>query len=78
VLDYQVNWTDWLDGDTIVSSAFTAETGITKDAESNTPQVATVWLSDGDLDEDYEVKNEIMTVRGRTGVRRLTVPVREK
>jgi len=36
VLDYGFDWSDWLaDGETISTSTWTVETGITKDSDSN-------------------------------------------
>jgi len=74
VLDFRVDWGDWLesmgDEDTISSSEFTVGSGLTKDSESNTTTSATVFLSGGTTGERYTVKNEIVTAAGRTAVRR--------
>ena len=78
VLDYQLNWSAWLDGDTISTSTWSAETGITVDSESETTSAATVWLSSGSPGEDYEVTNQIVTDGGRTDERSITIKVRQR
>ena len=78
VLDYMVDWEQWLDGDTISTSTWTVPSGITKDSDSKTDTTATVWLSGGTLNDDYEVVNRIVTAGGRTEDRTLTIRVRTK
>ena len=65
-LDYIVNWATHLGSDTISSSSWDAETGITVDSDTNTTTTATVWLSGGTLGEFYLVTNTIVTDGGRT------------
>lgn len=79
-LDYSIDWTDWLAEatDTISTSSWTAEAGITIEDDTNTTAVATVWLSGGTVNEQYDIVNEIVTAGGRTDNRTLTVRVREK
>lgn len=78
VLDYIVDWSDWLGSDTISSSSFTVPTGLTEDSDSNTTTTATVWLSGGTPGEDYEVTNRIVTAGGRTEDRTITIRVRQR
>ena len=78
VLDYAVDWTDWLGVDTIASSTWTVPTGITKTANSNTTKVATVWLSGGTASAEYSIVNKIVTAGGRTDERTLTIVVEQK
>ena len=48
VLDYTINWSDFLTtGDTISSATYTVDTGLTKDSNSNTTTTTTVTLSGG-------------------------------
>lgn len=47
VLDYNVDWSTWLGTDTIASSVWTVEAGLTKDSDSKTTTIATVMLSGG-------------------------------
>jgi hypothetical protein len=76
VLDYTMDWSEWLDGDTIASSIWTAESGITINSSSNTTTVATVWLSGGTAGESYRVTNQITTAAARTDDRSLFITVK--
>lgn len=77
-LDYTINWSDWLDGDTISTSTWLAETGITVDSDTNTTTTTTVWLSGGTLGNAYDVTNRIVTAAGREDDRTIEVHIREK
>jgi hypothetical protein len=67
VLDYEIDWTKRLDGDTIATSVFEVAVGdAVVDSDSNTTTATTVWLSGGTLDETCEVLNRITTAGGRT------------
>lgn len=67
VLDYTVDWTSWLNGDTIATATFTvgasSELAITQ--EQVTPQTAVVWLSGGKKGK-HKVNCRIVTAQGRT------------
>lgn len=79
VLDYSINWTDWLpDGDTITTSTWTADAGITMDSDSNTTTAATVWVSGGTVGESYNLVNHIVTADGREDDRTIIIRVREQ
>jgi hypothetical protein len=78
VLDYQVDWSSWLDTDTISTSVWTVPAGITEDSESETTTAATIWVSGGTAGTDYDLVNEIVTAGGRTDNRTITIQVREK
>lgn len=80
VLDYELDWSTWLAtvSDTIATSTWTADTGITVDDESNTTTTATVWLSGGTAGVTYSLVNRITTAGGRTDERTITVAVRER
>ncbi len=67
--DFLINWAirlTSLDSDTISSSSWVAEDGITIDSDTNTTTTATVWLSGGTIKEFYLVTNTIVTDGGRT------------
>lgn len=76
--DYTVDWTAWLAGDTIQSSSWTAQTGITKQSESLVDQTAVVWLSGGSAFNRYRVTNRIVTAGGRTEERSIYIVVSEQ
>lgn len=79
VLDYSINWSSWLvAGDTIVTSTWAADDGITIDSDSNTTTATTVWLSGGGAGESYDVTNHIVTDDGREDDRTITILVREQ
>lgn len=79
ILDYSINWSSWLvTGDTITTSTWTAEDGITIDDDSNTTTATTVWLSGGTVGESYSVTNHIVTEDGREDDRTITILVREQ
>jgi hypothetical protein len=82
VLDYDIDWTDWLNGDTIntgdTDSTWTVPTGITKDSDSKTTTGTIVWVSGGTVGQDYKLVNHITTVAGREDDRTIIIKVREK
>jgi|TARA_Y100000310_G_C20463516_1_gene706471 hypothetical protein len=65
VLDWNVEWTTELSGDTISTSTFTVD-GVTLDSDSNTTTDATAWISGGTLGALASITNEIVTASGRT------------
>lgn len=80
VLDYQIDWSSRLgDSDTISSSSWpTIPAGITKDSDSKTDTVTTIWLSGGTLDETYELTNRIVTIGGRTMDQSVKIKIKAK
>lgn len=77
ILDYQIDWNDWLQGDTIASSSYDAPAGITVEDDSFTAQTTTVRLSGGTHGTDYELINHIVTASGQEDERSLTIQVRQ-
>ena len=77
-LDWRVDWSEWLGDDTIATSSFAVETGLTKDSEDNDTTTATVWLSGGTAGERYTVTNHIVTAGGRIDERTFRIEVRER
>lgn len=77
-LDYMVDWTSWLDGDTITNSVWVVPDGITDEADTFTDTTATIWLSGGSLGSSYEVVNRITTAAGRIDDRTITIKIRQK
>jgi hypothetical protein len=78
VLDYRIDWSEWLDGDTISTSEWSVPGGLVLESESNTTTAATVWLSGGTYNASYDITNEITTAGGRTDNRTITIKVRER
>ncbi len=67
ILDYTIDWTAWLNGDAISNSVW-AYPGMTLGALGATVNgnAVTVWLTGGTPGTVYKVRNQIMTVNGRT------------
>ena len=78
VLDYKIDWASWLDSDTISTSVWTTDTGVTVDSETETTTAATVWLSGGTNSNVYQVKNRITTVGLRTAERSFNLTIEER
>jgi hypothetical protein len=78
VLDYVLDWTDELDGDTITSASWDVPAGLTLDNESNTTTACTVWLSGGVTGTNYRLVNEVTTAAGRTDQRTVSITVKDK
>lgn len=66
VLDYKLDWTDRLAGDTVATSVWAAEAGITIDSNVFDDTSATVWVSGGTAGTTYRMTNTITTAAGRT------------
>ena len=77
VLDYAIDWSAWLGVDTIATSAWEVDTGVTIDSDTNTDTVATVWISGGVIGTKYEAINTIETASGRTDRRYINISVVE-
>ncbi len=67
-LDYAIDWTGALNGDTIATSTFVVAVGagLTINSQSNTTTSSTVWLSGGTAGTVYEVTCTITTAGART------------
>lgn len=79
VLDYTVDWATWLGTDTISTSTWpVVPAGITKDSDTNSTTIATIWLSGGTIGETYQLTNRIVTAGGRTDDRTITINVVSK
>jgi len=78
-LDYTLDWSRWLDTDTIASSQFTATPNtITIANQTNTTTDCTVWLSGGQMGTEYTITNTITTAAGRIDERSFTVRIQNR
>lgn len=67
VLDYSLNWSQALAGDTIVTSVWSINgDGLIENHKTNSSTVATIWLESGTTNTTYTVTNTIGTAAGRT------------
>ena len=78
VLDYEIDWSEWLGSDTITFSSWTQPEGITRVTHSYDTTSTKVWLSGGTVGDRYNVTNEIVTTQGRTDDRTITIIVEQK
>jgi len=78
-LDFAFDWSDWLDThETVSDHTITAENGITKDSDSESSGVITVWLSGGTAGNKYTVTCRITTSMGRTDERSIFISVKNR
>lgn len=75
VLDYGFDWTGWLEGDTVTSSAWVVPAGLTRGNITFDNTSTTVWLSGGTAGARYTVINRIGTAAGRTVERSLEIVI---
>jgi len=78
ILDYIVDWINWLCSDTIATGTWTVPTGITKVSNSITDTEAIVWLSGGTAGHSYDLTCRIITAGGRVDDRTISILVRHK
>ena len=79
ILDYAFDWSTWLaTGETISSHVVTADSGLTKDSDSESDGIVTAWLSGGTAGTNYNVACKIVTSDSRTEERSVTILVQER
>lgn len=78
--DYAVYWERHLNGDTIASSSWpVVPSGITKETDSHSTTVATIWISAAaNAAGSYQLTNRIITSGGRTLDWTITIRVRSR
>lgn len=77
-LDFAINWSPILDGDTIATSSFLLPDGLTEVSSSNTTTTATIFVSGGSACRTYRITNRVTTAGGRTWDRTIRVRVKEQ
>jgi hypothetical protein len=78
VLDWGMSWSSWLGTDTITTSTWTVQTGLTKGADTHDATTTTVWLSGGTLGTRYAVTNRVVTAGGRTDERTFHITIKDR
>lgn len=78
ILDYTIDWLNWLCSDTIVTGTWVVPSGITRVTDTITTTTATIWLSGGTVGKSYNLVNKINTSGGRADNRTISLMVREK
>jgi hypothetical protein len=85
-LDWQIDWSDWLDTDTIAASTWTIEANETPialevtnvpDPPSFTDTITKVWLEGGTDGVQYKVVNKVTTAAGRSQSRYFLLKVKD-
>ena len=78
VLDYTIDWSTLLESDTISTSEWALDEGLTKDSDSKTDTTTTIWVSGGTIGTQYTCTNTIVTAGERTRVRSIAINVIER
>ena len=78
MLDYYLDWTAWLAGDTIVTSTWTATGGtVMLSDEAIVGSVTQVWAGGGLAGELIDLTNHIVTTEGREDEQTLRLILRD-
>lgn len=77
VLDYYLDWTAWLAGDTIVDSTWVATGTVTIRDPVIVGAVTQIWVEGGTAGELVDLRNHIVTEEGREDERTLRLQVRD-
>jgi hypothetical protein len=77
MLDYSLNWSDWLDNDSISNSSWEVTPGIKIEYESFDDTTATIWVSGGTPREEYKLVNTITTAGGRVVINFITLVIKK-
>lgn len=77
ILDYGFDWNLWLAGDTIDTSAWVVDSGLTivPGSDVHDTTTTTVFLSGGVERQKYKLTNTITTAAGRTDERTILIRV---
>jgi hypothetical protein len=79
ILNYTIDWSQWLGSDTIQTSTWpTITAGITMASSSNSTTTATIKVSGGTDGSDYDLTNRIVTAGGLTDERTIRIQVRQQ
>ena len=80
ILDYGLDWGPWLNGDTISTSQWFVDSGLSVVGGSETADdtKTSLFVSGGAVGEKYVLTNRITTVGQRTCERSFTIFVRER
>lgn len=79
VLDYEFDWSQWLEpAETISSHTATVTGGVVKDSSANNASAVIVWVSGGTAGVEATVACRITTSLARTDERTITLRVQER
>lgn len=78
-LDYSIDWTAWLKvGDSMASSTWSGQDGITLGTSSLDGSIATIWLSGGTPGSSYKITNRVQSSGGRVDERTIVINVEQR
>lgn len=78
-IDYGFDWTNWLaSGETISTSTWVLETGLTYVSDTTNGNITTVMISSGTIGYTYIITNRITTNEGRQEDRSMYITVKSK
>lgn len=79
ILDYELDWTLWLEDDVIMTSTWMVPDGLTQpNAATHTQKAAHIWLGGGTEGQSYLITNRITTAGGRQDDRTIQITITEK
>lgn len=79
ILDFTVDWTTWLNGDTISTSVWTVTgAGVTTGTATSSTTAGTLWISTSSDNTDYFATNRIVTAAGRVNEQTITIKSRQQ
>jgi hypothetical protein len=82
VIDTGIDWAPTMaessPADTISTSSWAADNGLTVDSDTNTTTATTVWVSAGTLHKYANLVNSIVTSAGRTHERTIVVKLQNR
>jgi len=79
ILDYQWDWSAWLQETEAISEAeITADDGLTVDESASTDDTVTAWLSGGTAGTTYKVLCHIVTDQDREDDRTIYIKCSER
>lgn len=78
-LDYGFDWNLWLAvGETIVTSVWLVDAGLTQSSEDNVSGVTSVFVAGGVAGTSYKLKNTITTSSGRIDSRTIRLSCKNR
>ena len=81
-VDYEINWADTMSesspADTISTSSWTANHGVTVDSDSKTTSTTSVWVSSGTKLKYADLVNKVVTAAARTHYRTVTLKLQNR
>lgn len=75
VLDYSIDWSDFLGDDSISSSSWSLDAGIGNAGSMFCRNLSTIFLSGGSNGVGYNARNTIVTAGSRTETRTIKINV---